>query len=526
MEINKHKLWGITLSFALTIGAFSCKSDQTGNAGGFISSIFSSEISSDKIKQELEQTNPNNTNDSIDSINNLPRLVYELYEKNNFKPFWMEAYKLSDKGRNALKAITAIQNDGLYPEHYHLNQLQQDTSLLNDNEDAAVRFDILLTQSIAKAAKDLQYGVINPMVVDKEWHIPNDSVFNLDALLNLDSLGDKDILDCYRPQNPRYALMRKGFEKWNTLKTDSAYLSFKTELNSGNNTVIPEIIHKEINSDENDSNLIKTYQYLNHLSATGKVDEELLNVLRQQPDHYMQLLSINLERMRWLPKSFDSQYIWVSIPQAEIDYYKDGNNLFHNRTVVGSKTTRTPSLMKPLQNIVLCPPWGVPMSIIKNEYNGRIPSRYEVYKGGKRVPNSMVNSSNYRQFVVRQAPGPSAALGYVKFNLPNKWDIYLHDTPGRYVFGNKVRYLSHGCVRVKNPRDLAALILENKGVGIDSINNLIKKNRTKLIPTDTINVYIAYFTVNSDSTIHNILYLNDPYKKDEALKEEFLTKIK
>ncbi|HTO16649.1 MAG TPA: L,D-transpeptidase family protein [Edaphocola sp.] len=517
---NRLGFFGILIPFLLFIFLSSCRS---GNGGGLINSIFSNEIDTDKFKEAIEK---DSLLKSDDTTNLLVKAINELYQDNGYKPLWMDGYKISEKGKKAIKAIHDLEFDGLNPEHYQLQQLQKDSSSSKDNEEFAINFELLLTYNIAKASKDLLFGIIKPKDVDQEWHIPNDSNFTLKSILSLDSLNDKNIFDSFRPENPRYALMRKEIKKWIELKSDSDYISIKEQLKSGDSNIISSVIHKEIYNSASDTDLIKSYQYLNHLSTTGKINDELFQILSRSPDYYIDLLKINMERLRWIHQEFDSQYIWVSIPQAEVDYYKDGKNLFHNRAVVGAKSTRTPSIFHPLENIVFCPPWGVPLSIVKNEYGGRIPSKYEVFKGGKRVPNSMVNASNYRQFSVRQPPGPAAALGYVKFNLPNKWDIYLHDTPGRYVFGNKLRYISHGCVRIKNPRDLAALILEDKGIGIDSINTMIRKNKTKFINTDKINVYLVYTTTNSDSTNNNILYLNDPYKKDAILKEQFVAALR
>ncbi|MNE66429.1 hypothetical protein D3C80_1619820 [compost metagenome] len=85
------------------------------------------------------------------------------------------------------------------------------------------------------------------------------------------------------------------------------------------------------------------------------------------------------------------------------------------------------------------------------------------------------------------------------------------------MFANKNRYLSHGCVRVKDPKTLAALILEESNVGVDSINVLISRNRTRQFPTPKIPVYITYTTVNADSALQKVIYLNDPYKKDSVI---------
>lgn len=517
--LSKHLL---TASLVVSGAAvFSCNSgsgSRNGNIFDNITEAFSSELDPEMLTKALEEKYPQ-TNDSLANkplLRDLNAQMHRVYTQNNFKPIWLEGKKFNKKAADLVKAIEMLQWDGLDPEQYGLAELKKSLALKDASDDALAKGELAFTAAYLSAASDLTLGVLNPAEIDKEWHADNDSTLTAaDDLVK----SAKDIdLQKYRPANPRYALMQKEMQKWDKLRTDTAYQQNKTAIGSAmQHEVAISVMQKELESNEADTMLVKTYQYLNHLSATGKIDEETIKVLRKSPQEYIQLLKINMERLRWLPNTMDGHYIWVSIPQTEIDYFKDGHNLFHNRSVVGARVTRTPTILKPMQNIVICPPWTLPLSIVGKEYGGRIPSYYEVYQGGKRVPNSVVNASNYRRFTVRQPAGPRAALGYVKFNLPNKWDIYLHDTPGRYVFANKNRYLSHGCVRVKDPRTLAALILEGSNIGIDSINTLIARNRTKQFPTPKIPVYITYTTANADSALQRVIYLNDPYKKDSVM---------
>lgn len=507
----------VIVTGAVTI---SCNSGQNREGGSIfdnISDAFSSDLTPEILNKVLQEKYPQSADSATTgTLSDLNTQMHRVYAQNSSKPLWLEGRKFGKQATELIKAIEDLKWDGLNPETYGLSTLKKAVALKdNASDEALAGGELAFTASYLKAARDLTLGVLNPSEIDKEWHADNDS-----TLTAADDLAKapKDIsFQKYRPANPRYALMRKELQKWDKLRSDTAYLQNKTSVDSAAAGAAISIMQKELATSASDTDMVKTYQYLNHLSKTGKIDGETIKVLRRTPDEYMELLRINMERLRWLPNTMGDRYIWVSIPQTEIDYFKDGNNLFHNRSVVGAKVTRTPTILKPMQNIVICPPWTLPLSIVGKEYGGRIPSYYEVYQGGKRVPNSAVNASNYRRFTVRQPAGPRAALGYVKFNLPNQWDIYLHDTPGRYVFANKYRYLSHGCVRVKDPKTLAALILEESNVGVDSINTLIARNRTRQFPTPKIPVYITYTTANADSSLQRVIYLNDPYKKDSVL---------
>lgn len=498
----------------------SCNSSGSENSSSGIGDLFSSNLGSDRVKAALDAALSNHP----DSSNDVSQQLSKLYEASSNQAIWVKNNRISDKGKAMVESLGKLKADGLDPEKYGYSSLAKSLSEKVDNDDSLAHLEVDISKNATLAAHDLIFGVLNPKTIDKEWHAQNDSTFSVAEAFTKDIEKGKDPLDAFRPQNPRYALMLKDIAKWEALKTDSTYQSLQKNLaqNTSDATVY-SLIKKQINSTATDSNLVKAYQYLNNASVNGKVDEDLLTLLKRNPDHYIAQLKLNLERLRWLPNDWKSQYIWVSIPQAEVDYFDGNENKFHERSIVGAKATQTPSLLKPMQNIVVCPPWNLPASIVKKDYNGRIPGKYIVYKGGKRVSNSAVNSSNFRQFQIQQPAGPSAALGYVKFNLPNPWDIYLHDTPNRSLFANKNRYLSHGCVRIRDPRRLASIILEDKGLTVDSISTMIKKNRTTAIKTELIPVYILYMTIGSDSTLSNPIFLNDPYKKDSVLKANLIS---
>lgn len=525
MKRTRLKLKSIPICFSITFTCLHLMSCGENSEGGDlftnVAEIFESGISTDILKQSLD-SNLSSFQSNKDSI--IVAQVRSVYEGNDYSLVWHEDKRVTSSAKKALASFDMLHNDGLDPSKYESQQLQSLFENKQSTDKEIADRDVMLTLNLAKAAYDLTFGTLNPSEIDKEWHSDNDSIWLFAQKLGADASGKDDFLNLFRPQHSRYQIFRDELAKWDKLKVDSNYLSKKEIVAHSTHQDLIAIMQAEMGLTDMDSTLIETYQYRNQIAVSGKIDEATKLVLQKKPEEYISSLKINMERMRWLPNELQlDHYIWVSIPQAEVDYYKDGNNIFHTRSIVGSKTNRTPSISKPMKNIVICPPWGLPHSIVKSDYNGRIPAKYEVFKGGKKVPNSMVNASNYKQFTVRQPPGPSAALGYVKFNLPNKWDIYLHDTPNRSLFGNKNRYLSHGCVRVKDPRVLASMILADKGLTVDSINTLISKNKTVYINTGNIPVYINYFTTNADSNLTNVIYLNDPYNKDSVLRSKLLS---
>lgn len=204
----------------------------------------------------------------------------------------------------------------------------------------------------------------------------------------------------------------------------------------------------------------------------------------------------------------------------------------HMEVVVGKTIRQTPSLNANLANVVINPPWGVPPTIMKKDVLPGMARSGQAYlnkKGlkvydmkGNRVSASGVNSSNYKRYVFRQDPGDDNALGYVKFNLPNKWDIYLHDTPHREDFGKKDRFLSSGCIRVQKPKEMAEFILselEGKRYPISRLDSVITTKKTRYeVLKNKIPVHIVYLTAFEDTTGTQIRFITDMYKRDRKLQ--------
>jgi murein L,D-transpeptidase YcbB/YkuD len=184
-----------------------------------------------------------------------------------------------------------------------------------------------------------------------------------------------------------------------------------------------------------------------------------------------------------------------------------------------------------MSNVVLNPPWGVPPTILKQDVLPGIQksgNQYMVKKGlkaydrkGNRVNVSQINASNYKRFNYKQDPGDDNSLGYVKFNLPNPWDIYLHDTPHRDDFGKRERALSSGCIRLQQPQEMALYILaeiEKKRFTKERIDSIIDTHKTQWqVLKNKIPVHIAYLTAFEDSTKTHINFTRDVYHRDGKL---------
>jgi murein L,D-transpeptidase YcbB/YkuD len=168
----------------------------------------------------------------------------------------------------------------------------------------------------------------------------------------------------------------------------------------------------------------------------------------------LRALEVNLERQRWVPRDLPADRIWVNIPEQSLVFYRDQRPVFTTRVVVGSEgeTRQSPEFHTVIDAAYLNPPWLIPEDIVRTAIIPRL----------ERDPDYLTrrNITLRPDGEAEQAPGPDSGLGAILFDMPNRFDVYLHDTPDRSIFARADRRLSNGCVRVENPLELAALVLE------------------------------------------------------------------
>jgi murein L,D-transpeptidase YcbB/YkuD len=216
------------------------------------------------------------------------------------------------------------------------------------------------------------------------------------------------------------------------------------------------------------------------------------------------LIRVNMERWRWLPRSLGARHVLVNVPAFTAALIDDGRVTARHRAVVGAVRTPTPQLSSSITAVTINPWWNVPQSIIRTTSFG---AGYQVTRGA----NGAVS--------VRQPPGPRNALGRVKIEMPNPHAIYLHDTPSQALFGRAVRAFSHGCIRTQNVRDFAALLLAPTGRwDRGDIDAAVATGRNQTTPlARPIPVYIAYFTAAATSD-GNIVTYSDIYGRDAPVR--------
>jgi L,D-transpeptidase YcbB len=255
-----------------------------------------------------------------------------------------------------------------------------------------------------------------------------------------------------------------------------------------------------------------------------------------ESDRNVQLITINMERWRWMPRQLGNYHVWNNVPEYNVRVMKGGQAIYQEKTIVGQYKYATPFFTATMKNIVFHPNWTVPPTIIKEDLAPKLQgpggggffgsskeavlARYGLsanYKG-QRINADTVdwNNVNIHAYTFTQEPGPANVLGQFKFNFPNRHAIYMHDTPQRELFSQTTRTLSHGCIRVNQPAGLAALLLaEDKGWNMGHVQSLVAKgpqSPTVISLNHHIPVHLTYFTavvdqhgtVNSHGDIYGI----------------------
>jgi murein L,D-transpeptidase YcbB/YkuD len=243
--------------------------------------------------------------------------------------------------------------------------------------------------------------------------------------------------------------------------------------------------------------------------------EETMNALNQTAVYRTAQIAANLERLRWLPRSFGNRYIYVNVPAFSLTAYDKDKPQLDMKVIVGQdyEDKATPVFSDSMETVVFRPYWNVTPDIAAKEIFPKMnadpgylsANNYELYQEGGATR-------------VRQKPGDKNSLGLVKFLFPNDFNIYLHDTPNHELFNKDVRAFSHGCIRVEKPAELAQWVLGWDAAKVDaemhgSDNNSVKVPRK--IP-----VYITYGTAYMKDG--QIYFGNDLYDRDDKLVAQVL----
>ncbi len=469
------------------------------------------------------------------------------YKATGFRPIWFVDGKLSSRGAELLSAFEKSGDDGLMPERYGAEALRKRST---SEPDAAAELDIAITANALTYAHDLSSGQFEPNRLSA-YHDLMPQTLEPQLILRVLAYSPfpKSYLESLSPKHAEYASLRQQLK---LIETEIAVNPFKPFEVTGKKVKVGqadaripdlrqrmlELGHLEpgealvaeterVTLDKALSAALKKFQKSNGIKSTGLIDKSTELVLNADPrKRQRDKLAVNMERIRWLPKDLGKYHVFVNQAGFDVVVRKNGTDAWRSKVIVGRPMTQTYVFNDVMETVVFNPSWGVPQSIIVNEYMPKLrrdPGYLDkegfkvINSAGKVVSSRSVNWSAYGNkipFGVQQPPGGENALGEIKFLFPNRHDIYMHDTPSRNLFDETARAFSHGCVRVHNPRDFASVLLGWDRSKVDSNIEIGDSHSVKL--TSNFRVHINYFTAWPDKD-GKVQFYSDIYGRDETI---------
>jgi murein L,D-transpeptidase YcbB/YkuD len=457
-----------------------------------------------------------------------------FYERRDFVPAWIMDSGLRPGVDELLEALAEAANDGLRPEDYHLASLRQQAAqarsrpLIQGNLGDLAELDLQLTDAFLRLGADLRYGRVNPELIysDCDLDIPE---VDLPAVLE-SALAAGDVREAIAdlaPPHEGYRALKKALAQYRETAARGAWpavpagptlkpgekservAALRARLEASGD-LQPQTPEKDL-FDAPLEAAVKAFQEKHGLDPDGAVGPGTLEALNATAADRVRQIEINLDRWRWLPRDLGERHVIVNIAGFSLDVVEAGTPLLSMRVVAGKPTNRTPMFSGTMTSIVLNPYWNVPPGILKNEVLPRLARDpgYLKRQNMERVPGGGV----------RQRPGPNNALGKVKFLFPNRFNVYLHDTPSRSLFSRAVRTFSHGCIRVEKPLDLAEYLLKDDPAWtrekLEKVMGGDRKERWVPIPKP-LPVHLVYWTAWVDAA-GVTQFRKDVYGRDTPL---------
>lgn len=481
-------------------------------------------------------------------VKNASVLQY-IYDQNSFQPIWSSKGNFTSFADSLRQFIDSSRKYGLFPDDYYASRIASlRTQLVDTSKDKKLNAsswtynDLLYSSAFVQIIKDLKAGRLLP-----------DSVIAKDTVLTKVFFNKQ--IQSYR-QN-----FNRIFEQLES--KDSGYQKLKIALRqflpkakfrnytfvaTKDSSLLPALVYKRLNEEDsvlevNDlpdslqiSDAIKKYEKKIGLKQDGKISSFLIDKLNNTDKEKFIRIAINLDRYKLLP-ALPDLYIWINIPSYYLQLRQGDSVVVKSRVVVGKPVTQTPVITSAISDMITYPKWTIPESIIKKEVLPALKqdATYTIRKGyslidekGNEVDPRKINWAKYQNAIpykVIQGSGDANALGVLKFNFPNKYSVYLHDTNQREFFSRSSRALSHGCVRVQAWKDLATFILRNDSLNsinatpVDSLENWLAAKQKRYVPVrKPVPLFIRYFTCDVDNKGHLIFY-QDVYDYDKRIRQ-------
>lgn len=473
--------------------------------------------------------------------------LVNFYRSRSFRPAWSDAAGPSTLADDLVAELHGAETHGLKPENYHLERIEAMLAEARAGEPrpkALAELDLLLSDAWLLYASHLLAGHVNPITLGAEWHIRRPEADLAKLLRNAIEAGDiAGSLAPLLPADPGYGMLRDALGRYRDLaaqggwpaiadgpllktgESDPRVTALRTRLII-TGELAPALAEGEEFDDEVEQAVIR-FQQRHGLHPDGVLGPKTLAALNVTADERVRQIVVNLERMRWLPAQLGSRHIVVNVANFSLDVVENGQPLLTMRAIVGRTYRQTPSFTARLNHLIFSPYWHIPHSIAVKDLLPKIQKdrrflakqKIRVFRGSRQIDPKTVNWRSLSEanfpYRLRQDPGPLNSLGRVKFMLPNRFNVYIHDTPSRELFDRAVRDFSSGCIRVDMPVELAGYLLaDDPEWTSENILAAMEQPRETLVRLRRpIPVYFLYSTawVDAEGTLQ---FRDDLYGRD------------
>ncbi|MGE0753221.1 MAG: murein L,D-transpeptidase [Variibacter sp.] len=449
--------------------------------------------------------------------------VETFYKARGYVPVWIENGAPTARMKAAITRLHGADADGLDPKDYPTPDLKAATT-----PEALAEAELRLTQSLLTFARHAQAGQLTPSRISTNIDFSPQAPDPDAVLKNLAEAKDvAKALDGYDPQQPGFKALKAKLAELRGRSTDEKDVVRIPEgptLTVGKKDPRVPALRERLNVAASDDDVydqtladaVKTFQKQKGLAADGVVGNRTVAAMNgRSKTHNVDVIVSNMERWRWLPRDLGKSYVMVNIPDFTLKLMHNGVATYKTRIVVGKPGMPSPSFSAKIETIQVNPTWHVPQSIIYNEY---LPALQQDPTVLARMGLVMERNRD-GSISIRQPPGERNALGRIKFNFPNRFQVYLHDTPDKNLFAHDRRAYSHGCMRVQNPTQFGEALLAVGGApdehfSAQRLQSMFGSGERWLKLKASIPVHLVYFNAYVDDNGH-LVVRDDVYGYDK-----------
>jgi L,D-transpeptidase YcbB len=483
-----------------------------------------------------------------------------FYQRRGFFPAWCSDKGMLPQAESLITEIKGAHGEGLRPDDYHLTnilslieKIKNKQALGNTvNPELWADLDLLLTDAFMLYASHLLAGRVNPETIHTDWTVSTPTADLTNILQSaLDTNQIKKALIDFRPNHPGYSALKTHLAHYRNIAKEVHELPLldETHLTKGDKGPSVESLRERLvilgdlyadNKDQADifdetiEEAVLRYQKRQGLKQDGIVGPRTLEMLNTSLQKRIRQIELNMERWRWVPRNIGNRYLIVNIADYKLWVTENRSRVLDMRVVVGRPYRRTPVFSAKMTFMVINPYWNIPQSLAIKDVLPKIQKnihyieqqKIKVFKDWSKNaveidPETIVwNKIEPRNFTykLRQEPGPRNVLGQMKFIFPNKFAVYLHDTPKRSLFKENNRGFSSGCIRVEEPISLAVYLLQDDPSWTrERLVEAIENKTPQIVGLKRpITVHLQYWTAWVDET-GRLNFRHDVYDRDRPL---------